>query len=63
MRSVSIAKKELKLLKLILDEFLQDYEHALNEDVLSKEIHNHYSTKIGEAYWKYKDLEKRLSAF
>ena len=63
MRSVSIAKKELRLLKKILDEFVQDYEYALNEDVLSKDIHKDYSTKIGDAYWKYKDLEQRLRAF
>lgn len=63
MRSVSVAKKELKLLKRILDEFVQDYEHALNEDVLSKEVHNEYSSKIGDTYWKYKDLENKLRAF
>lgn len=63
MRSLTIAKKELRLMRQVLNEFLQDYEYAQSEEDMSTSMHQEYSKKIGEAYWKCKDLEKRLSGF
>lgn len=61
MRSILIARKELKLMKQMVDEFLQDYEYAQSEEDMSTSLHREYSQKISEAHWKYKELEKRLA--
>lgn len=47
MRSITVAKKELRLMKKVLDEFLQDYEYALSEEDMSIGVHREYSKKIG----------------
>lgn len=63
MRSISTAKRELKLMRQILDEFLLDYEQAQSEEDMSVAVHKEYVQKISEAYWKCKDLENRISGF
>ncbi|MGB0431969.1 MAG: hypothetical protein ACPGLV_15955 [Bacteroidia bacterium] len=63
MRSISAAKKELRLIKKILDEFVIDYEQAQSEEDLSTKAHQDFSRKISEVYWKKKELETRLAGF
>jgi len=63
MRSLNIARRELQLMKQIVDEFLQDYEYAQSEEDMSSSLHQEYARKISEAYWKYKDIKMRLDAF
>jgi len=63
MRNISTAKKELSLMKKILDEFLKDYEYAQSEEDMSTNLHQEYLQKIGDVYWKCKDLEHRVAAF
>lgn len=60
MRTVKSAKKELKYLKNILDEFVQDYDYAQNEEDLSTDLHRRYSLRIAEVYRRYKEIEGRL---
>lgn len=61
MRSLSVARKELGLMRKVLNEFLQDYDYAQSEEDMSAEMHKEYSLKIGEVYYKCKDIEKRLA--
>lgn len=60
MRTVKAAKKELKYLKSILEEFVQDYDYAQNEEDLSTDLHNRYSLRIAEVHRRYKEIEGRL---
>lgn len=62
MRSLYVAKKELKLMRKLVEEFLLDYEYAQAEEDMTPKAHQYYAGKIGEAYWKLKDLESTVKA-
>lgn len=63
MRSLSVAKRELRLMKEVLEEFMRDYDYAQSEEDLSTKVHQEYAQKIGDVYWKCKDIEHSLEAF
>ncbi|MBI3142808.1 MAG: hypothetical protein HYZ16_08270 [Bacteroidetes bacterium] len=62
MRSLHVAKKELKLMRKLVEEFLLDYEYAQAEEDMGPKVHQYYAGKVAEAYWKLKDLESRVKA-
>lgn len=63
MRNLSVAKKELRLMKAVLEEFVRDYDYAQSEEDLSTTVHQEFAKKIGDVYTKCKDIEHRLSPF
>ena len=60
MRTIKTARKELRFLQQILQEFEIDYEQAQSEEDLTNRLHQEFLQKISEVYWKCKDLELRL---
>lgn len=62
MRDFKTAKKELRFLEKISEEFLVDYEYALSQEDLSKTSHDIFLQRIGDVYSKYKDLQARMKS-
>lgn len=60
MRTVKAARQELKYLKRILLEFQQDYDYAQYEEDLSSALHDRFAQRIGDVYYRFKEIEERL---